>query len=320
MSDDTQERARRPRAPRHTPSRQRRPPDWLRLAALASPGLARLARLREEARDLADPFAVAARALEALEVTIELTPAAEQHIPATGAAVIVANHPFGGLDGLAAITTVGRRRCDLRILANPELASLEGIGTLVIPVDPFGGVRARRANGRALRMALRWLAAGGALLVFPAGEVSSLDLRTLAVTDRPWSATAARLVRRSGASVVPMHFAGANGALFQLAGLVHPRLRTLLLPAELGNKIGARIAVRIGEPIAATKLAGFGEDEELAAHLRLATYVLSRDPTPRRSAATRLLEPLIEPVDPGVIDRELGSLRPESLLVDAGAQ
>jgi len=244
MSDETQERR----------------PDWLRLAALTSPGLARLARLRPEARRIGDPFAVAARALAALEVTLELPRSSEQQIPAAGAVVIVANHPFGGLDGLAAIASVGRRRRDLRIFANPGLASLEGIGSLVIPVDPFGGVRARRANGRAVREALRWLARGGALLLFPAGEVSSLDLRTLAVTDRPWSATAARLVRLSGAAVVPMHFAGANGTLFQLAGLIHPRLRTLLLPQELGNKIGARIAVRIGAPIAASRLAAFTDD------------------------------------------------------------
>jgi putative hemolysin len=319
MSDELTQRAPRTRGRPQTPREQRRGPDWLRLGALTSPGLARLARLREEVRDLGDPFAIAVRALEALEVRIELLTPAEQHIPAAGTLVIVANHPFGGLDGLAAIATVGRRRRDLRILANPQLASLEGIGSLVIPVDPFGGVRARHANGKALREALRWLLAGGALLVFPAGEVSSLDLRTLSVTDRPWNATAARLVRRSGASVVPMHFAGANGALFQLAGLVHPRLRTLLLPQELGNKIGARIAVRIGAPIAATKLAAFTNDEELAAHLRLATYLLGREPTSQRGAATRLLEPLIAPVDPEAIDRELMSLPRESLLVEGGA-
>src|SRR5215831_21151259 len=100
MFDDTQARA-----PLHTPGRQRRAPDWLRLGALTSRGLARLVRVREQARGLADPFAVAARALEALEVTIGLMPAAEQHIPGAGAVVIVANHPFGGLDGLAAIAT-----------------------------------------------------------------------------------------------------------------------------------------------------------------------------------------------------------------------
>jgi putative hemolysin len=323
MSDQTQQRAPDARGPQQILSRQRRAPDWLRLAALTSPGLARLARLCGEAGRLAEPFAVAARALEALEVTLELAATSERHIPAAGAVVIVANHPFGGLDGLAAITTVGRRRHDLRILANPGLANLEGIGALVIPVDPFGGVRARRGNGKALRTAFRWLAAGGALLVFPAGEVSSLDLRTLSVTDRPWSATAARLVRLSGASVVPMHFAGANGALFQLAGLVHPRLRTLLLPQQLGNKIGARIAVRIGEPIAATKLAAFTDDEELAAHLRLRTYVLghdpAQDPAPQRSAAPRRLAPLIEPVDPAILARELASLPAGSLLLEAGA-
>jgi len=324
MSHETQERAPRTRGNLQCPAGQRRGPDWLRLAAFASPGLARLARLREEARALADPFAVVERALDALEVTVELRETGEeQHIPAAGALVIVANHPFGGLDGLAAIATLGRRRRDLRILANPGLAALEGIGTLVIPVDPFGGVRARRANGTALRQALRWLAAGGALLVFPAGEVSSLDLRTLSVTDRPWSATCARLVRISGASVLPMHFAGANGALFQLAGLVHPRLRTLLLPQELGNKIGARIAVRIGAPIAATKLVTFTDAEELAAHLRLTTYVLGRD-APGEAAlqhgtATRPFAPVIEPVEPGVLDHELSALPSGSLLLEAGA-
>jgi hypothetical protein len=87
-----------------------------------------------------------------------------------------------------AIATIGQRRQDLRILANRELAGLEGIGSLVIAVDPFGGPVATRANLRGLRQALRWLEGGGALLMFPAGEVSNLDLRTLEVVDRPWSA------------------------------------------------------------------------------------------------------------------------------------
>src|SRR5207244_521579 len=113
-----------------------------------------------------------------------------------------------------------------------------------IPIDPFGGPQAKRANAAGIRKAVRWLEGGGALLIFPAGEVSHLNLRTFSISDPPWSATAARLIRMSGAPVVPMYFGGANSALFQLAGIVHPRLRTLLLPHELGNKVGSRVAVR----------------------------------------------------------------------------
>src|SRR6201999_1698601 len=105
---------------------------------------------------------------------------------------------------------------------------------------------------------------GGALMVFPAGEVSHLNLRTLSISDPPWSTTAARLVRMSGASVVPMYFGGANSALFQLLGIVHPRLRTLLLPHELGNKVGARVSIRFGQQLAPAKLAALDTDEQLA--------------------------------------------------------
>jgi putative hemolysin len=96
-----------------------------------------------------------------------------------------------------AMVTIGRRRRDLEILVNPELAQLDGIGSLMIP-----------------------------------GEVSHLNLRTFSISDPPWNATAARLVRMSRAPVVPMYFGGANSALFQLAGIVPPRLRRLLLPHE----------------------------------------------------------------------------------------
>jgi putative hemolysin len=321
MSEQTQ----RTRAARRRHFRIESPagPDWMRLALLASPGLARLQRLREAARHLTDPYAIASLALRGLRITLNLPPADEQHIAVSGAVIITANHPFGALDGLAAIAAIGRRRPDLRILANPELVAMEGIGSLMIPVDPFGGAAASRANSAGLRQALRWLQGGGALLMFPAGEVSNLDLRAMAVLDRPWSATAARLIRLARVPVVPMHFAGANSALFQLAGVLHPQLRTLLLPYELGNKVGSRVVVRTGEPIAVANLAGFSDDADLAAHLRLKTYLLGSasaagagsDPhTFSRSPP----EPLIPAIDPALLAREIESLPPQTLLVSSG--
>ncbi|HKF96998.1 MAG TPA: GNAT family N-acyltransferase [Steroidobacteraceae bacterium] len=293
-------------------------PDWLRLALAVSPGLARLHRLREEVQGFADPFAAVRHVLGRLEVSVDLPATDAARVPKVGPAVITANHPFGALDGLVGIDTLGRVRQDLRVLANPELAELPGIGKLIIPVDPFGGTRAARANMLSMRRALRWLESGGALLIFPAGEVSNLDLRTRRVTDRPWSATAARLIRLAGAPVTPMHFAGANSALFQLAGLLHPRLRTVLLPYELAKKVGAQVAVRVGEPLPEARYSACASDAELTAQLRLRTYLLGI-PQPRAPSVQRELAALAPAVDPQALASEVDSLPVETLLVTSGA-
>src|SRR5579872_2658260 len=187
-----------------TPTRLRR------LALRVLPALARLHRIRDEVRQLPDPFAVAEYALRGLQVDVQLGAADVDRIPGEGGVVVTANHPFGGLDGLLAIATIGRRRRDLRILANAALARIDELRELIIPVDPFGGPKAARANVAGLRQALRWVEGGGALLMFPAGEVSHWRLRSASITDPPWSATAARLVRLADVPVVPLHIAGAN--------------------------------------------------------------------------------------------------------------
>jgi putative hemolysin len=294
-----------------------------RLALRVLPALARLHRIRDEVRRLEDPFAVAAHALRELRVDVRLSPDDLDRIPAAGGVVITANHPFGGLDGLLAIAAIGGRRRDLRILANAELARIEEMSALIIPVDPFGGPKAARANVAGLRQALRWVESGSALLVFPAGEVSHLHLRSASITDPPWSAAAARLVRLAGAPVVPLYIAGANSVLFQVAGLVHPRLRTLLLPAELANKSGARVQARIGAPIQPGRYRQIASDQHLAAYLRLRTYGLKADTvsepgTQERAVGGRGAEPITAEVLPERIAREIGALPEVSLLASAG--
>jgi putative hemolysin len=297
---------------------------WMRRTLMATPGIARLIRLRDAGKNFDDPFAHVDHALRDLQVQLEVPPFEEENIPTSGPVVVTANHPYGGLDGLTAMAIIGRRRRDLRILANPDLARMDGLGSLMIPVDPFGGPQAKRANVAGMRKAVRWLQEGGALLIFPAGEVSHLHLRTLSVSDLPWSSTAARLIRLSGAPVVPMYFGGANSALFQLAGMLHPRLRTLLLPHELGNKLGARVSIRVGAPLAPSKLEALETDEQLAAHLRLKTYLLAGANRPTVEAPItggdtgRTLEPIAAAIDADRLSCEIETLPPEMLLVSSG--
>ena len=288
-----------------------------RLAPRWIPALARLHRIRDPVRQATDSDTLAEQALRALKVEV-LTAHSAARIPASGAVIITANHPFGGLDGLAAIAILARARRDLRILANAPLARLEELSRLVIPVDPFGGPRAVPANRRGVREALRWLANGGALLLFPAGEASHLRLESGTVTDLPWSATAARLVRRAGVPVGPMFISGSNSTLFQIAGLVHPRLRTAPLPNEPANKAGMPIELRLGPAISPERCRRIGSDMHLAAILRLSAYRLQPRHAPSRTH-TALREPVAPPIETGVLRRDIAALAPDSLLPSAGS-
>ena len=263
---------------------------WRRaMLAMAQPALERLLGLPDlnelyagDWRSEAEAFPEAA--LGRLRVRLEVEDADLARVPATGPLVVVANHPFGGVDGLALHALLRRVRPDVKLLGNYLLHRVPELRGTVIPVDPFGGAAAIRGSVSGLKAARRWLEAGGCLAVFPAGEVSHLQLGRAAITDPPWSPSVARLARRAGAAMLPVHFAGANGALFQIAGLVHPRLRTALLPRELLRRQATSIAVRVGRLVPAARLASL-DDEAATALLRARAYVLARDRTPARRPA-----------------------------------
>ncbi len=225
------------------------------------------------------------RALAELQVDVRVAPDELSGVPKAGATIVCANHPFGAVEGLILARELRRLRPDVKILVNSLLERIVELRELFLAVDVFGSDE-RAANARALRGAIRHLEQGGLLVVFPAGEVSSLKVRTREVTDPPWSASVARMALRTKAATCPAYFDGRNGALFQLAGLLHPRLRTALLPRELVNKRGRTIELRFGSPIASTELEQLADDAARTDYLRLRTYALGAS-TSRREQAER---------------------------------
>lgn len=256
------------------------------------------------------------RLLTALDVHIELGEQDRQRIPLTGPVLAVANHPYGIVEGVALARLLPRIRPNVKILANGVLAGFAELEGHIICVDPFGGPAAKRSNARGMRKALQWLQQGGLLLVFPSGEVSQLKLQfpRIEVSDPAWNPMMARLLRRSRATALPVFISGRNSALFQLAGLIHPRLRTALLPHELLNKQHRSIELRCAEPISARRLAAFTDDRSLVDHLRWRTYLLGKRgralPLHRPSPGL----PLAVPIAAEVIEREL----PSEVLLQAG--
>ncbi|GFK93621.1 hypothetical protein NNJEOMEG_01455 [Fundidesulfovibrio magnetotacticus] len=243
-------------------------------------------------------------------------------IPSTGPVVVVANHPFGGMEGVILTEMLAGVRPDVKVMANYLLGRIEELRDLFILVDPFGASGAWARNVAPLRQSVAWLRGGGCLGVFPAGEVAHFRMDERRVADPAWSPSVARMVRACGATVVPVHFAGANGPMFHLAGLVHPRLRTMLLGREFVNKARKEVEVRIGRPVPPQALEGL-TDEQAAGHLRLCAEVMGRT-RPRALPArfplrgVRRQEALAPAQDPELMERELERLPAECLLLESG--
>jgi putative hemolysin len=190
-----------------------------------------------------------ARALHALDLSIDLDRRGERAVPAAGPLIVVANHPRGMADGLALISLVERSRQDVRVLTNELLASIPELADMCLFVNAFERRAAERSRA-GLRAAVRWLRQGHALIVFPAGAVAHGQWQfSVTPSDGPWRDTVARLAMTTGATVVPAYIAGRNRHSFYLAGEVHPMLRTLLLGRELLAQRGGRIVVRLGRPL-----------------------------------------------------------------------
>jgi putative hemolysin len=258
--------------------------------------------------------------LDFLEVSYQAEPRDLEQIPRKGACVVTANHPFGFLESAMLVAVLRRIRPDVRVLANEVAQRVPELREVVIPVDVLHG--SVRANIAGLRRAVEFLAEGGLLLVFPAGEVSHFQWRERASVDPPWSPTVARLISlaaRKGAKaqVVPVYVPGHNSFLFHAAGMAHARLRTALLAREFFNKKKSSIELRVGRPVPADKLLGMASDEERIQYLRWRTYLLAKRKASLVGRA-KAGEECIDPVPAAALAEEIAQLPAEALLDRSG--
>ena len=262
--------------------------------------------------------------LEAFGVNYRVPPEDADRVPATGPVIAVANQPFGAIEALVLTHLLLQRRPDVRVLANHFLHRVPDLSELFFPVDASGGSEAVRANLRPLRQAVRWVAQGGLLLVFPAATPAHLHLSRGRVTDPRWSPSIGRIVALTNAAVLPVYVHGANGPIFQLAGMLHPQLRTALLPRELVSKTRSSVRLRIGRPIPHARLASRDSDEDIVRYLRMRTYLLGALDAPAsaagkpRSGSFETPAPIVAPSPPSVLKAEIEALPPDHCLVSSG--
>ena len=189
------------------------------------------------------------KALAQMGIRID-TPAEEiARIPATGPVVVVANHPHGLVDGMVLAEIVGRVRTDFKILARSLLTGVPEIEEFMIPV-PFPHEENAREAGLEMRTAaMAQLAAGGVVILFPAGRVAASETWFGPAVEGEWNPFTHKMIQRSGATVVPIRFPGQNTRAYQIANRLSATLRQGLLLYEIKKALFRPQRPHIGEPI-----------------------------------------------------------------------
>lgn len=196
-----------------------------------------------------------------------------ESIPREGPLIVIANHPYGILDGLMMGHILAGTRGDFRILANSVFRKAEDLNRIILPISFDETREARKINIETRRVALDYLSQGGAIGVFPGGTVSTAARPFSRPMDPSWRSFTARTIAKSGATVLPIYFDGHTSRLFQIASHMHSTLRMGLLIKEFCNRVDTPVRVSIGTPISSEALATLSKDSKaMMDFLRKATY------------------------------------------------
>ncbi len=237
-------------------------------------------------------------AIRKLELNVKCNEEVLAQWPRTGPLVVVANHPFGVLDGLIICHIVSKVRKDFRVLTNAVLLRAEEVKTFLLPVDFAETEEALKTNLRSRAEAKNHLMKGGCLVVFPAGGVSTTPtIWHKRAMDAEWKNLTARLIAQAKAAVAPVYFAGQNSRLFQVASHISMTLRLSLLFKEVHNRIGSEVHVRLGDVLPYERIAGINDRQSVMDMLKEITYSLGES-VPAKLPRKRVKRPKRAPGAP----------------------
>ena len=185
--------------------------------------------------------------VERYGLTLDVIGGSLANIPRDGPLVLIANHPYGILDGLMMGHILSQTRPDFRILAHHVFRKAEDLNRIILPIDFDETKEAMALNLQTRRVAHDYLGNGGAIGIFPGGTVSTAAKPFAQPLDPSWRNFTARLVGRSNATVVPVFFDGHTSRLFQLASHLHYTLRMGLLIKEFSKRVDTSVRVVVGD-------------------------------------------------------------------------
>lgn len=203
--------------------------------------------------------------------------------------VIIANHPYGFLDGFAALALAEDLGRPFRVLINKDLMKVPEIRPYSLPVDFADTRQAQESNIRMRNEAIRLLKQGTTVIVFPGGGVATSPTPFGRAVDLPWKTFTARMIQASRAQVLPVYFEGQCGPLFHAVSWISLTLRLSLIVAEFRRLVGTTFKARVGALIPAAELAGKRDRIALMAELYDRVHGLSGTPLTEIRARTERL-------------------------------
>jgi putative hemolysin len=270
------------------------------------------------------PIEYVSQLLENLNIEVVVDEKSLNNIPLENGFATISNHPFGGIDGIVLLYLILKKRPDFHLMANHILQRITPLSEVLIPVNPMQDI-SDKSSLAGMRKAMKLLNENVPVGFFPAGEVSSWHSDKRKITDKPWSKTIVRMLKKAEKPIVPIYFEGLNSAFFYSLSAIHPLLQTAKLPSEFTNKKNKKIKVIIGKPIKVVEQKSFDKIDKFSKYLRTKTYALGLDlehkkfysniKFPKRSGLKQEIEPL---ENPEIVNLEITRLEKNKLLFESG--
>jgi putative hemolysin len=181
--------------------------------------------------------------LEYFSISYSVRDVEKERIPSEGKLVIIANHPIGSLDALALIKLISEVRRDIKVVANQMLMALPPLQPMLLPVNNMQGNTPKQN----IQKIQQHLMSEGAVIVFPAGEVSRL--RPQGIRDTQWQSGFLRIAKRAKAPVLPVFIDAKNSKIFYGLSMLYKPLAAMLLVKEMFKQKRNHLPIRIGEVI-----------------------------------------------------------------------
>lgn len=217
--------------------------------------------------------------VERYGLTLDVIGGSLDNIPKDGPLILIANHPYGILDGLMMGHILSTVRGDFRILAHRVFRKAEDLNRIILPISFDETKEAVRTNIETRKTALNYLDSGGAIGIFPGGTVSTAAKPLARPMDPGWRGFTARMVAKSNATVVPLYFEGHTSRLFQIASHMHYTLRMGLMIREFRERVDTPVKMAIGQPLSRAQLDPLAKDAKgMMEFLRKSTYELAPGP------------------------------------------
>lgn len=193
--------------------------------------------------DKLDTFSFITNVLKYFDFKYTIDNQSLTNIPETGKVIFIANHPLGALDALSLIHLIATVRTDIKVLSNELLANLDSLMQIIIPIDNITG----KITKDSAKEIVQTLNDEGAIIIFPAGEVSRL--RPSGIRDTKWHDGFLKFAKKTGAPVVPVHISARNSIFFYGLSVINKPLSAVFLPNEMFKQREKSIEITIGEMI-----------------------------------------------------------------------